>query len=189
MHLKIIAWLSIDTAWIQNKETHKFVLKQYHRVTRHVASTMLMDAATKTQRRIDGAGTSETVLYLGLELESWFRRTCKLSQPFSVIVLLFWLFPNLYKRRLTRQLTNLNSRESSRLRDGSDKRTGSKRALLITSSRAWMQRDWGLLLWNSWLTKRDSEIRKQGSWAKQSAGHGFNNLVLVHEWSGERGCI
>ena len=70
MHLKIIAWLSMDTVWIQNKETHKFVLEQHHRVTRHLASTILMDAATKTQRRIDGAGTSESVLYLGLEFES-----------------------------------------------------------------------------------------------------------------------
>ena len=70
LHLKIIVWLSMYTVWIRNKETHKFVLEQYHRVTRHLASTMLMDAATKTQRRVDGAGTSESVLYSGLELES-----------------------------------------------------------------------------------------------------------------------
>lgn len=151
-----------------------------------------MDEATKTQRRVDGAGTSETVLYLAGWSSSHgiFSRTCKLRDPFSVIVLLFWLWPNLYKRRLTRQLTNLNSRERSRLRGGFDKRTESKKALLITLSRAWVQRDWGLLLWNSWLTKRDSEIRKQGSWARRLAGYGFNiNLVLVHEWNGERGCI
>lgn len=59
--------MSMDTVWIQNKETHKFVLEQHHGVTSHLASTMLMDAAT---RRIDGGGTSESVLYLGLEFES-----------------------------------------------------------------------------------------------------------------------